>query len=178
MTRFAPPIVLTALVLGFSIAAAGSGSPAAGAVAGRVTFAGEPPPPAIVIQDGGEQPVLHVGRDGGLRYVVVFLHGAQPGGRPPAGEATLNQRSFIFEPQVLGVRAGQAVRFTNDDPANHNVRSREGHAANIFSIHTASGAVGDHRQQFVATPPDRPLRLSCDIHPWMAAWLYVFGHDR
>jgi hypothetical protein len=24
----------------------------------------------------------------------------------------------------------------------------------------------------------RPVRLSCDIHPWMAAWVYAFEHDQ
>jgi plastocyanin len=89
----------------------------------------------------------------------------------------MHQHHFIFEPQVLVVRAGQAVRFTNGDPANHNVRAQDSNPANTFSINTASGAVGPASRRFAATPPDRPLELSCDIHPWMIAWVYVFDHD-
>jgi hypothetical protein len=37
--------------------------------------------------------------------------------------------------------------------------------------------VGPHAHQMASTPADRPLALSCDIHPWMAAWVYVFEHD-
>jgi hypothetical protein len=70
------------------------------------------------------------------------------------------------------------VRFTNDDSANHNVRTRDSNAANTFSINTASGSVDPNTHRFVATPPGRPLELSCDIHPWMAAWIYVFDHDQ
>jgi plastocyanin len=37
----------------------------------------------------------------------------------------LNLRRFIFEPQVLAVRAGQTVQFTIDNTANHNVRAQD-----------------------------------------------------
>jgi hypothetical protein len=89
----------------------------------------------------------------------------------------MNQRRFVFEPQVLAVRAGQLVRFTNDDSANHNVRAADGLAANVFSVNTAAGAAPAERR-FVATPPEQPIALSCDIHPWMAAWMYVFEHGQ
>jgi plastocyanin len=113
-----------------------------------------------------------------MQYVVVFLPDARASGNPVKSPATMNQRQFIFEPQVLAVRAGQPVRFTNDDPANHNVRSTDSNPANAFSIFTGSGAVEPAIQQFVATPPNRPLQLTCDIHPSMVAWLYVFDHGQ
>jgi plastocyanin len=119
-----------------------------------------------------------VDRSGGLRDAVVFLPDARPGAAPTAPPATMNQRNFIFEPQVLAVRAGQTVRFTNDDPAAHNVRAQDSNPVNTFSINTASGSVGPDTQVFAPTRPDRPLELSCDIHPWMAAWIYVFTHER
>jgi plastocyanin len=150
-----------------------------GTIEGRITFGGPPPPPTIVIQDGGSQQVLYVHRSGGLRYAVVFLPDAAPDEESPStASAVMNQRNFIFEPQVLAVRAGQPVRFTSDDPANHNVRAQDSTVANTFSINTGSGSVGPHAHQFSAIPSGRPLALSCDIHPWMAAWVYVFEHDR
>lgn len=148
---------------------------ATGVLEGRVTYSGTAPPPVAVAESGGEQKVLQVDRAGGLRYVVVYLPDARAAA-PPSGPAAMDQRSFIFVPQVLAVRAGQVVRFTNGDPANHNVRSRDANPANAFNLATAdSRAVETHR--FAATPPDRPVVLSCDIHPWMAAWVYAFEHD-
>jgi plastocyanin len=145
---------------------------------GRVTFEGTPPAPTAVTETASSQPVLYVDRAGGLRYTVVYLPDAQPAGRRPGEIATMGQRNFIFEPQVLAVRAGRTVRFTNDDPANHNVRSQDSNPANTFSINTASGSAGSKTHRFAATPSGRPLQLSCDIHPWMAAWIYVFDHDQ
>lgn len=147
-----------------------------GSLEGRITFEGTPPPPTTVTQDGSPQPVLYVDRSGGLRYALVYLPDGRVAGPVPA-EARVNQRSFIFQPQVLAVRAGQPVRFTNDDPSNHNVRAQGTRPENTFSVNTAPGSVDRASHTFVATPPDRPLQLSCDIHPWMAAWLYVFDHD-
>jgi plastocyanin len=148
--------------------------PARGAIEGRVTFAGTPPP--AVIAEGGTQPVLYVDNSGGLQYVVVFLPDARADRGPAGTPSTVEQRRFTFEPQVLAVRAGQTVRFTNDDPANHNVRSQDPNPANRFSVNTAAGAAAPATHRFVATPPERPIELSCDIHPWMIAWVYVFDH--
>ena len=170
---FSAPIALITLTA--SVPSAVARALTTGTIEGRITFEGPPPAPTIVIQDGGSQQVLYVDRSGGLRYAVVFLADAPSAGEPPVESAVMNQRNFIFEPQVLAVRAGQTVRFTSDDSANHNVRARDSNPANTFSITTGSGSVGPNFHRFAATQ-DRPLQLSCDIHPWMAAWLYVFDH--
>jgi plastocyanin len=151
-----------------------AGQAVRGAIEGRVAFVGTPPSP--VVAEGGSQPVLYLDSSGGLQFALVFLPDARGEDLVPGTAATLHQHHFIFEPQVLAVRAGQVVRFTNGDPANHNVRAQDSNPANTFSISTASGAVGPALRRFVATPPDHPLELSCDIHPWMIAWLYVFDH--
>jgi plastocyanin len=178
MTRAAVPVIAVVLLLLSGARVARSGAQAGtGAIEGRITFAGAPPPPTIVIQDGGSQQVLYVDRSGGLRYAVVFLpDAAADGGGPSSAPAVMNQRNFIFEPQVLAVRAGQVVRFTSDDLANHNVRVQDSTPANTFSINTGSGSMGPHTHRFGPTPAGRALALSCDIHPWMAAWAYVFEH--
>lgn len=157
-------------------AAVGAGRQEYGSIEGRVTFTGTPPPPTTVELSGGEQPVLYVDRTGGLGFAVVYLPDGRVAGPVPPG-ARMNQRRFIFQPQVLAVRAGQTVHFTNDDPSNHNVRAQGARQENTFSVDTAPGSVDPASRTFVATPPDRPLQLSCDIHPWMAAWIYVFDHD-
>jgi plastocyanin len=166
-------------------------------VAGVVRFVGEVPPPVIVIQGADEQPVLYVDESGALQYAVVYLtERAAPGGgrsvgapatstkpapRAAAGEhldpVVLDQVEFIFRPQVLAVHAGQLVRFTSQDVAHHNVHSFDPNPANAFNLSTQAGIVpAQHR--FSVNPDYRPVAISCDIHPWMAAWVYVFDHPR
>jgi hypothetical protein len=72
------------------------------------------------------------------------------------------------------VLAGQPVRFTNGDPANHNVRASSGVRTNEFNVYT--GINGSYTRSFAATPNHEPVRIGCDIHPWMLAWIYVFDH--
>lgn len=170
--------VALALTSAYLVLLPASGQPKPGSIEGRVTFSGTPPPPTMLTQDGGYQPVLYVDASDGLRYAVVYLPDAPNSGAPPSSPVTLNQHKFIFEPQVLAVRAGQTVRFTNDDPANHNVRALHSNPANTFSVNTASGAVGPDIHRFATMPLGEALELSCDIHPWMAAWVYVFDHDQ
>jgi plastocyanin len=150
--------------------------PAAGGIEGRVVFDGTPPAPTFVVEGGRTQHVLYVDKTGGLQYAVVVLEDgrSEPASATPA---TLNQRDFIFEPQVLAVRAGQPVRFTSDDPANHNVRS-DASGPNRFSVNTAAGAPPPPPRRFAPTSPDDPVAVSCDIHPWMIAWIYAFDRDR
>lgn len=142
-------------------------------IEGRVTYEGAPPAPTFVVEAGHTQHVLYVDKSGGLQYAVVFLNHSRVGVTSTT-PAILNQRDFIFEPQVLAVDAGQPVRFTNDDPANHNVRSWDANVANAFSVNTAAGAPAPSPHRFARTSPDRPVVLSCDIHPWMIAWVYAF----
>lgn len=149
---------------------------AVGIIQGRVTYEGAPPAPTFVVEGGRTQHVLYVDKSGGLQYAVVFLSDVRSIA-PSTRAATLNQRGFIFEPQVLAVRAGQPVRFSSDDPANHNVRSSDANGPNAFSVNTAAGAPAPPPHRFAATPPDRPVVVSCDIHPWMIAWVYAFDRE-
>lgn len=163
------------LFAGMSVGAGWASS--TGSLEGRVTFDGPPPAGTFVATSGTTQKVLHVDSSGGLQYAVLYLPDARPGGAVPHAPATLDQRLYIFEPQVLAVRAGQLVRFTNADTASHNVRSRDPNPANAFNIDTAGAAAGEtHR--FASMPAGQPIELSCDLHPWMAAWIYVFDHDQ
>ena len=138
-----------------------------------MTFEGTPPAPTYVVEGGRSQHVLYVDKTGGLQYAVVFLHDSRSGAATTT-PITLNQRDFIFEPQVLAVHVGQPVRFTSDDPAAHNVRSSKANGPNAFSLNTAAGSTPPPPRRFAPTLPDDPVELSCDIHPWMIAWVYAF----
>ena len=65
--------------------------------------------------------------------------------------------------------AGQPVKFTNSDPANHNVRTAVTERTNQFNVFT--GADGSYTHRF--TPQPEPIRVGCDIHPWMRATYQV-----
>ncbi len=148
-----------------------------GTLTGRVRFSGAVPEAFFVAESNTPQHILEVDPETqGLRHAVVFVEGTPATPPSPTGGDTVvvNQKNWIFRPPVLAVRAGQAVRFTNEDSANHSVRSTDRLPANRFGAYTGNGEDYTHR---FATPPDtRPIEIFCDIHAWMAAWIYVFDH--
>jgi len=77
--------------------------------------------------------------------------------------------------RVAASGSGIPVGFTNSDLANHNVRGTSFVAENNFSVFVPYEQAYRHR--FRADKKQRPVVLSCDIHPWVKAWIYVFDHS-
>jgi plastocyanin len=160
-------------------------SASVGSVEGLVSFRGEILKSATPDDAGARRDLLEVDRDGGLRYVVAWLVTDQtaeterlaetaPSPTSTSAPALMDQRGHEFVPRVLAVRAGQPVKFTNSDPANHNVRTTSFQRTNEFNVYT--GIDGSYTHRFAADPQQRPVRVGCDIHPWMRGWIYVFDH--
>ncbi len=182
------------VLFGFAAHAADGDPPAApppakiealGSIEGVVTYRGENPKSRYADEEGHYRDLLEVDpKSRGVRYVVVFIGDDEaalkraapqtnnvPTASPPV---VIDQKDYIFVPHLIAVRAGQAVRFTNSDAANHNVRTLSAHAKNFFNVFTGNGHAYEHR--FVAEPSGRAIPLGCDIHPWMRGWVYVFDH--
>lgn len=182
-----PALTRGLLLLGASVVLCGSGSPAEtkesspeeppGWIEGIVTFTGEIPK-SLVPDDAGIRRNL-VERDaetGGLRYAVVWVERSDSAA-PALQEhtsAVMDQQNHEFVPRVIAVRSGQPVLFTNSDPANHNVRTTSSQATNEFNIYTPQDS--SYSRSFSANPGQQPIRVGCDIHPWMRGWIYIFDH--
>lgn len=151
---------------------------AGGEVEGRVTYRG-PVPRDSVADDGGRyRPLMTVNAaDRGIQDVIVFIVPEDdevelPEAKPLADSLAVDQIDHTFRPHVLAITAGQDVIFTNSDDANHNVRAHAANPRNEFNIVTQP--YHEHTHRFEAEPAGAPIRLSCDIHPWMHGWIYVF----
>jgi plastocyanin len=82
----------------------------------------------------------------------------------------LDQRNETFEPHILAIVAGTTVDFPNSDHTYHNVFS----LSKTKSFDLGRYAVG--RSKSVRF--DRPgiVRVFCDIHSHMSAFILVFAH--
>jgi plastocyanin len=107
-----------------------------------------------------------------FRPAVVYLEKA-PGGAfelPGGGRAAMDQRDQAFVPHVLAITVGTTVDFPNNDLTFHNV----------FSLSkTKSFDLGRYsRGKSKAVRFDRPgvVRVFCDIHSHMSAFILVFAH--
>lgn len=172
-------LLLAGLVSAAVLASAVEARYTTGSIAGRVTYLGRVPEPVYVFESGQAQSLISLDANKGVASAVVSL--ASPELRPSADaerdrtpEVTINQRNWWFTPAIVVLRAGQPVRFTNDDPSNHSVRSTTGAPANRFGAYTGTGEPYVHH--FVANRDGSPVVITCDIHAWMRAWVYVFDH--
>jgi len=113
------------------------------------------------------------GRDvSDLRRAVVYLETAPAAAleaRDP-GRGRMDQRNETFLPHVLAVDAGTLVDFPNNDSTYHNVFSLS--RAKRFDLGRYA------RGKSKAVRFDRPgvVRVFCDIHSHMSAFVLVFSH--
>jgi plastocyanin len=107
-----------------------------------------------------------------LRRAVVYLESAPRGAfedREPA-RARLDQRNETFIPNVLAITVGTVVDFPNNDSTYHNVFS----LSRTKRFDLGRYAKGHSR----SVRFDRPgvVRVFCDIHSHMSAFIVVFNH--
>ena len=165
-------------LVSFALASAAAQDPATGVVQGVVTFTGRIPPPYVAYDAGGllRYKVLVDRKTGALKDAVIHLEPLDGQKlRAPAEKlpvVTVDQLNREFIPQIIALRTGQPVLFTNADGGNHNVTTMSFQDANNFNRFTTEFAPYTHR--FVASK--YPVKLSCSIHSTMWGWIYVFDH--
>ena len=90
---------------------------------------------------------------------------------PPKTPVVVEQKGCRFEPHVLGVMVGQDLVFRNQDPLMHIVHVQP---RNNKKFGFSQAQRGEERaKQFTAK---ETIRLFCDVHPWMVAWIVVLDH--
>jgi plastocyanin len=97
--------------------------------------------------------------------------------RPPDGStgvrpqrAVLDQRDETFVPHVLAITVGSIVDFPNNDRTFHNVFSLS--RVRRFDL----GRYGAGQSQAVRFDQPGIVRVFCDIHSHMNAFIHVFSH--
>lgn len=106
------------------------------------------------------------------RQSIVYLEAAPRGAfeQMEPGRAVMDQRNETFVPHILAVTTGTVVDFPNSDSIYHNVFS----LSKTRSFDLGRYAVGKSK----AVRFDRPgiVRVFCDIHSHMNAFILVFSH--
>lgn len=93
--------------------------------------------------------------------------------RDEPSEFEMDQKDYRFVPETMAIRAGDRIRFTNGDPAAHNVFTGDG--SDPFNV--TMGLDGSYVQAFRRAGGIRkPIRIGCTFHSTMQAWIYVFDH--
>jgi plastocyanin len=103
---------------------------------------------------------------------VVYLESAPRGAfeSGESGHAVMDQRNETFVPHVLAIMTGTTVDFPNSDKFYHNVFSLSKPARFDLGRYAAG--------RFRSVRFDKPgiVRVFCDIHSHMNAFILVFSH--
>ena len=170
MTRKALALVFVALVLALPRPAVRGARN--GAIAGRVELrrAAAPTERRPTVADLGG-PTAALDSSDRLRS-VVYLDSAPRGAFEPVEtpRAVMDQRGERFIPHVLAITTGTVVDFPNSDRIYHNVFS----LSKTKQFDLGRYAVGHSKPVRF----DRPgvVRVFCDIHSHMNAFILVFSH--
>ena len=113
-----------------------------------------------------------VGADQGLANVFVYIKsGASKA--PGAGEApVLDQANCEYVPYVMGVQAGQKFKIKNSDPTMHNVHA----TPKVNPEFNFAQPLKDQVNEKAFDKPEVMVRMKCDVHPWMFAYIGVTEH--
>jgi len=154
-------------------------------ITGKVKLKGEPKPEVPIPLDSTTcGPVVHtpittrhyvVAPDKGLANVFVYIKKGAPT-TPAAGDApVLDQVDCQYQPYVMGVVAGQKVTIRNSDPLMHNIhatpKTKENKEFNFAQV-----TKGAENKDKSFDKPEVMVRVKCDVHPWMFAYIGVQDH--
>ncbi|MBI3667183.1 MAG: carboxypeptidase regulatory-like domain-containing protein [Acidobacteria bacterium] len=156
----------------------------AATITGKVTFAGTAPArKAIDMSAEPDCKALHgtsgpayieevvANPNGTLANVFVYIKAGLEGKNfePAAGPAMLDQKGCVYRPHVVGVRAGQIIQISNDDPTTHNIHPMPRVNREWNQSQPPKGANLDK-----AFPrPEVMIPVKCNVHPWMRSYVGV-----
>lgn len=185
------------LLLSMFLLAAGSGSQTrkgyaamdvsnGGTIVGLVRFDG-PVPAAERLDVTTKEDVCHrdpinseklvVSEDYGVRWAVVWIEKITEGKPFPAPDSddddrpTLDQVGCLFKPHVVVVPRGQRLLIRNSDGVLHNVHTwpKKNRSKNVAMPGTIKEMTLKFRRH-------ERIRVTCDVHSWMEAWIVVAEH--
>lgn len=113
----------------------------------------------------------------GIQNLVVFLDNkksdmSDDANHPDAGgnadePIVLDNLECIFEPHIVLIRPGDTIRVTNSDSTGHNANF------SFFKNDSQNFLVpaGGSKDLTVKNAERFPMRVECNVHPWMSAYV-------
>ncbi len=178
------------LVAVAAVAAAGlfttldaSPAQAGGEIKGKISFDGAAParravkmaadPKCEEANPDGRLGEVFVVNDGALQNVFLYVkEGVSGEHETPAEPVEMDQNGCMYTPHVVGVMVGQTIVIKNSDSTLHNVHSLPENSKQFNSAMPMKGMT--IKKKF--TSPEVMVRMKCDVHPWMSAYVGVLDH--
>lgn len=155
-------------------------------VTGKVRFTGAKPTNARI--DMSEEPQCKakyqtppteetalVNANGTLANVFVYVKSGLPASakyQAPAAPVVIDQNGCRYQPHVFGIQTGQNLEIRNSDPLLHNIKARAT-KNRPFNISQPNAGMKTNR---VFGAPEVMVKLECNVHGWMSAYVGVLPH--
>ncbi len=174
-----------ALVTVFGLGLIAADADAGGKITGKATFEGTPPARRKMAMDAdpvcvklnpegrlGEVMMINEAKE--VQNVFVYIKdglGDQEF-ETLSEPVQFGQVNCMFTPRVTGVMVRQTLEIGNSDPTLHNIHSmpRRSRPFN-FAMPIPDQVI---KKRF--TSKEIMVRVKCDVHPWMAAYVGVLDH--
>jgi len=119
-----------------------------------------------------ESDELIVGPNRGIRWAVGSLQTPPAGARleAPSTPVQVDQQQCVYVPRVVVVPVGGTVEFLNSDRLLHNLHSVSTENPTFNRTQPKGRAI-----PMVFKKPEI-VRVDCDLHTWMRAWVVVADH--
>lgn len=164
-----------------------------GALRGQVVLTGEMPTlvPLVTKRDANVKDAVCSAQDvpddslqvdaetKGIANVFVFLRRRPKASHPDlqksaVTEIVFDQKACRFAPHAMIVRTDQTVLVKSDDPTNHNTHTHP--TFNTPENFLVQPNARDGLPLTFRLPEPNPVKITCDLHPWMLAYWLVVDH--
>jgi len=154
-----------------------------GTLSGRVNFDGKSPKKRSLKMDADpvcgsshKEPVYKqdfiINEAGYLKNVMVYLKDVKYEGKTPETKAVLDQNGCMYSPHILGMFKGQELLIKNSDATLHNIHG----LPTINSGFNFAMPKVVKEKAIKIVKPEHAIKIKCDVHSWMKAYVSVFDH--
>ena len=173
------PIACSTLVLALSTGAAFAAN-----LTGTVTYTGKVPTLKPIAMDADPgcaakhttpvmSDVLVLGPGNTMANVMVRVKSGATGTfTAPAKPVVIDQKGCRYEPHVTGLMVGQTLKMHNSDGLLHNVHALPKVNAPFNMAMPANRTEAETK----FGKEEGMFLVKCDVHPWMASYVGVFGN--
>ncbi len=164
-----------------------------GTIEGKVFFKGEKPPHIEIIKEKNPEVCgtgvriidpWTLGSNGELLEAVVYIQDIKTGKKWPTSDFKFDQKGCAFLPYISVMRNKKKVEVVNLDPIGHNIHTYEYMGTVQLSKLLPGGInmtilnIGQPDQGFtfkkkIKLRRDNQMKMECDIHNFMHAWMLV-----
>ena len=107
---------------------------------------------------------------GKLQNVVVYVQSGLSGSSAaPSTPVVLNQEGCMYKPHVFAIQVGQPLEILNSDATLHNINAQPAENKKFNVAQPVKGM----KTTKTFTKPELAIKVKCNVHPWMHAYINV-----